>query len=88
MEEPDVEESDSECALDFRLLPNYEEIKHFEEPLTDEEFMIVIVDRLNNFECEVTYKAFKQEFLPRHRKPLFKDYARFRMLETVLLEDE
>ena len=89
VEEPDTLDSENQTSTpDYTKLPNYESIRHFEEPMTDEEFLEIVVNRLNSLEIEVTYKVFKQEFLPKHRKPLFRDYARFRLLEKVLLDDE
>lgn len=89
--EPEADELNQADQLtpkvDYTKLPNYHLIRHFEEPLTDEQFLEIIVERLNNME-DVTYKTIKEELLPKHRKPLFKDYLRFRLIETVLLHEE
>lgn len=90
VEEPEVIEhiceEQEESKHDFTELPNYESIKHFEEPLSDEEFLKIIIERLNQLD-DVTYKILKDELLPKHRKPSFRDYLRFRIIETILLQE-
>jgi len=76
-------EYEEEC--DYKKMPNYQEIRHFEEEISDSEFMDIIIDRLQGEDDEVSYKKFKSEFLPKHRKPTFNDYLRFRRLETIML---
>lgn len=43
MVEPEVQDEAAEAQdspkPDYTKLPNYEQIKHFEEPLTDEDFL-------------------------------------------------
>lgn len=64
-------------------------ISHFDMDLTDEEFLNIVVSELKKLNMEnVTYKVFRKHFLPKHRKPTFSDYARFRKLEKVLLKTQ
>lgn len=78
-----LEESSSEN--DFTHLPNYEKIKHFEEDISEEEFMDIVINNLSKVEGDITYKMFREQFLPKHRKPSFADFARFRQLEKIML---
>ena len=81
-EEPEEEESFTET---YEHLPNYEEIKHFEVGATDDEFMDIVVNNLSKVNGDITYKIFRDQFLPRHRKPTFTDYSRLRRLEKIML---
>lgn len=76
----------SSIESEYKNLPNYEQIWYFEEDLTDEEFLQVMVEKFQAKKAKLSYKVFKNEFLPKHRKPTFKDYARFRKLENLMLE--
>lgn len=80
--------SDNESEFSFNSAEkDYQNIWHFEEDLTDQEFMDVIVGRLRKVEGDITYKMFKKELLPSHRKPNFMDFARYRKLEKIMLSD-
>ena len=70
----------------YNTLPNYEEIKHFEEDLTDREFMKIVVKQLKQEEGDINYQIFKSKFMPKHRKPNFEDYLRLRRLEKIMLD--
>lgn len=87
----DQEDSSSDCEMSSRenytCLPNYEKIKHFEQDLSDEEFMDIVVNNLSKLRGDITYKQFRDQFLPKHRKPTFTDYTRLRRLEKIMLEN-
>jgi hypothetical protein len=64
------------------------EWSYFDEDLTDEEFLEVVIQKLKETgQSKITYKLFKQYFLPQHRKPNFNDYLRFRRLESRLTDE-
>lgn len=86
---PELEPKDDQSPQEkgFRHLPNFEDIKHFEQEYTDKEFLDIVVARLQKIEEEVTYKIFKGELLPSHRKPTFREYLRFRLLEKEILRN-
>jgi hypothetical protein len=45
------------------------------------------MDKLKNLESNnVSYKQFKKQFLPTHRKATFAEYSRFRKFEKLIAE--
>jgi hypothetical protein len=65
----------------------YEDYWHFEQGLSDEEFLLVVIERFEKLNSHISYNLFQAEFLPRHRKPTFSDYVRFRKLEKMMLDE-
>jgi hypothetical protein len=84
----DLSSKKSSNEYKFAHLENYDDIWHFEVDLTDEEFLQVVLGRLQKLDSHISYKIFQNEFLPKHKKPSFKDYARFRKLEILLTTPE
>jgi len=80
-EEPEEEEN-------YRDLPNYEEIKHFEEDYTDKEFIKTISKKVSEIKTDVTYLMFKKMFFPSHRKENFTDFVRWRRLEKIMISSK
>lgn len=70
---------------DYSYLPNWDDIKHFEEETSDDSFMDIVVGQLSSIDGDITYKEFRKALLPQHRKPSFTDYARLRRLEKIML---
>lgn len=84
--EEEFTENEEEEPVNYKNMPEYEKIRHFEEEdVTDDEFMDIVIDRLSHVDGDITYKMFRDQLLPTYRKPSFRDYTRFRRLEKIML---
>lgn len=92
--ETQTDESSDSSSLklhnnEYSHLPNYyQDMWHFEEKLTDDEFLQIVIGRLQHMSSNLSYKRFEKEFLPQHRKPTFAEYLRFRKLENLISPTE
>jgi mannose-6-phosphate isomerase-like protein (cupin superfamily) len=61
-----------------------EDVWHFDQEMTDEQFLQVVVHKMEPLGLEIAYDVFQDFFLPKHRKPNFSDWCRFRRLENLI----
>lgn len=87
LSEEEEEESDIQNEIDYKAHPNYHKFKHFETDVNDDEFMEIVINRLSKVKGDLSYKIFKNQFLPQHRKPTFSDYNRLRRCEIIMLKN-
>ena len=61
-----------------------EDVWHFDKPMSDEQFLQIVVQKMEPLGLEIAYDIFQDFFLPKHRKPSFSDWCRFRRLENLI----
>jgi hypothetical protein len=82
---PEIHLDPSRARNNDKEIQNDQNVHYFDVDLSDGKLLLKIYDDLLKLNMEeIPNRTFLRHLLPRHRKPTFGDFVRFRRLEKIM----